>query len=215
VTTADGFNSVWLDTDPFFRVTLGLAWDSLVRRGLPVGAAISTGAGEVLSTGRNRVYDARGGADPLQRTPIAHAEMNALASIPHGADLSGCIIYSTHRPCRMCDAAILFSEVGETRFLASDPSDVSPGETYSYFPGTDPRLGLAANVMFLHNVAAVAGPDSDTVVTNRIGEPEAVELALTLAERRTWSDHGDLSVEQAIGTVWTELSSINRNPPMP
>lgn len=162
----------------------------------------------MLSTGRNRVYDERGGADPLQRSPIAHAEMNALGSIPDDTDLPDCILYSTHRPCSMCEAAIQFSDVGETRFLASDPSAITPGATYEYFPGIDPRLGLGVNVMFLHNVAAVGGPESDVVLANRAGEPGAVKLALELVERQIWTGRHDQSVERALAAVWPELTDF-------
>jgi tRNA(Arg) A34 adenosine deaminase TadA len=209
---ADDFESVWQDTDPSFTAAFDQAWQSHVAGGLPVGAAISTRAGELLATGRNRVYDARGGADPLQRSPIAHAEMNALGSIPDDTDLADCILYSTHQPCSMCESAIQFSDVGKTRFLASDPSGIKPGETYTYFPGTDPRLGLVANVMFLHNVAAVRGPDSGMLSANRIGEPGAVDLALALLQRQVWIGRDDVSVDRAIAAVGADLSGASDGP---
>ena len=48
-------------------------------RGWPVGAVVVDDKDRIVAEGRNRAYDAPGGQDRLQRTPIAHAEMNALA----------------------------------------------------------------------------------------------------------------------------------------
>lgn len=45
--------------------------------------------GATVSQGRNRAYDPPGGPDRLQRTPVAHAEMNALAAVETAAELNG------------------------------------------------------------------------------------------------------------------------------
>lgn len=84
----------WEQLDHRFRISLEQAWLSLGRRGLPVGAVIALDR-DVVATGRNRVYDPPGGPDPLQRTPLAHAEMNALASVPDATDIARC---SDHAP---------------------------------------------------------------------------------------------------------------------
>jgi tRNA(Arg) A34 adenosine deaminase TadA len=202
------FPSVWLATDAAFRAALDEAWKSVMSRGLPVGAVVATSDGVILSRGRNRVYDEQAGIEPLQRTPLAHAEMNALAAMTVGTDLSQCVLYSTHRPCSMCQAAAAFVEVGEIQFLVSDPSELEPGDVYSFAPGVDSRLGLGANVMFLHNVVTVAGPESEILGRNRVGELGVVEFALTLAERRVWIDSVGLSVDTALAGIWVELSDL-------
>jgi tRNA(Arg) A34 adenosine deaminase TadA len=78
-------DAMWLQADAVLLRCLELAHQSFLAGGLPVGSVIVAGSGEQVSEGRNRVYDPAGGADLLQRTPIAHAEMNALA----GADTPG------------------------------------------------------------------------------------------------------------------------------
>ena len=47
--------------------------------------------------------------EKTEADPTAHAEMTAIraASARLGKDLSGCIIISTHEPCRMCSTAVL------------------------------------------------------------------------------------------------------------
>ena len=90
---------------------LELAHESFLAGGLPVGSVITDGHGERVSEGRNRAYDPAGGTDRLQRTPIAHAEMNALAAVSTETDLGGLALWSSHRPCLMCAAACEFTGV--------------------------------------------------------------------------------------------------------
>lgn len=208
MTLPDDFVRAWHAVDAAFRGALAEAWTSLVSRGLPVGAVVSSRDGVELAKGRNRVYDPRGGSDPLQKTPLAHAEMNALAAVPSDTDLSRCILYSTHQPCSMCQAAADFIEVGEVRFLVSDPSAVEPSDRYSFTPDVDGRFGLGANVMFLHNIAWVAGPDSEILAGNRVSESGAVELALQLEETGIWRDSEGLSIETALAGIWDELTDL-------
>jgi tRNA(Arg) A34 adenosine deaminase TadA len=83
---------------------------------------IVTSNGERVGEGRNRAYDPAGGTDRLQRTPIAHAEMNALAAISTGTELGDLTLRSSHQPCLTCAAACEFTGVGRVAFVAPDPS---------------------------------------------------------------------------------------------
>ena len=56
-----------------------LAHLTLLAGGLAVGSVITDGDGRIVAEGRNRAYDPVTGTDPLEGTPLAHAEMNALA----------------------------------------------------------------------------------------------------------------------------------------
>ena len=58
----------------------------------------------------------------------AHAEMNTLADIETGTNLSRMTLWSSHRPCPMCAAACEFTGVGNVIFIAPDPSDDDLGE---------------------------------------------------------------------------------------
>jgi tRNA(Arg) A34 adenosine deaminase TadA len=80
---------MWREADAALLRCLELAHQSFLAGGLPVGAVIVAAGGKRASEGRNRAYDPAGGTDRLQRSPIAHAEMNALAGIGTGAELSG------------------------------------------------------------------------------------------------------------------------------
>jgi tRNA(Arg) A34 adenosine deaminase TadA len=142
---------MWRQADATLVRCLELAHQSFLAGGLPVGSVIVARGGERISEGRNRAYDPAGGADRLQRTPIAHAEMNALAGIDTAADLSGMTLWSSHRPCTMCAAACEFTGVGMVIFIAPDPSDDDLGED----PG-----GIAAHRRQPHpGPLAWPGPD--------------------------------------------------------
>jgi tRNA(Arg) A34 adenosine deaminase TadA len=106
-------------------VALEGAFEALVAGGLPCGAAISDATGQVVARGRNHAYDPVTGSDVLEGTPLAHAELNALARVPTPRDLSGDTLWSTQQPCAMCTSAIEFCGVGDTRYLAADPAFIA------------------------------------------------------------------------------------------
>ena len=116
------FDRAWLELDPAFRRCLELAYQSLAADGLAVGSVITDATAEMIAWGRNRAYDPPGGDDHLQGTPLAHAEMNALAAIRTDLDLGNCVLWSTQQPCFMCAAAISFTGVGAVRYMAADPA---------------------------------------------------------------------------------------------
>ncbi len=117
------------------RAALEQAFAGWQARGLPCGASIVDGH-TVIARGRNHAYDAITGSDPLEGTPLAHAEMNALARVSTESDLTSATLWSTQQPCAMCAAAIEFCEVGATRYLAADPAFVA---------SDDPRAGAVAD----------------------------------------------------------------------
>ena len=199
------FDEAWKALDPAFAACLDQAWRSLLRRGLPVGAALTQG-GALIAQGRNRVYDPPGGDDRLQRTPLAHAEMNALAAAGE-ADFAHCVLLSTQQPCPMCRAAAEFVEIGETRFLASDPSSLQPRDRYVSSGHSDDRWIVAVNALFLHNVLLVAGPDSPMISRNAAAESETVNLAVELvtSERLMSAPHNS-GARESLAAIWEQIA---------
>lgn len=164
---------MWSRTDGALLRCLELAHESFLSRGLPVGSVIVTVGGAKISEGRNRAYDPAGGPARLQRTPIAHAEMNALADIETGTDLGQLTLWSSHQPCQMCATACSFTGVGRVVFIAPDPSDDSPAPDPD---GIDPEWIVVASLLFLSGVAAYSGPSSPTIARAAIREPEITGL---------------------------------------
>ena len=155
---------------------LELAHQSFLAGGLPAGSVIIARDGERVSEGRNRAYDPPGGPDRLQRTPLAHAEMNALASVATGADLGIMALWSSHRPCLMCAAACEFTGVGTVAFVVPDPSDPSPGADPD---GMETEWVIVANWLFLSGVAAYSGLSSPMIARAAQREPEITDLLRT------------------------------------
>lgn len=207
--TAPDFSAAWNRLDPGFRAALTQAWESLRGRGLPVGAVLSLD-GEIVAHGRNRVYDERGGDDPLQRTPLAHAEMNALASVPEEVDLAGAELWTTQEPCSMCRAAIEFTGVGAVRYLATDPSAEEASEGFVSSADSDEIWIVVANGLFLHNIAWVSGADNPMLDRNQCREPEIVGLARDLVAQRTLITPAEagLTLEQALPEAWNQISDV-------
>lgn len=179
------WGAAWAALETPFQRCLELAWASLINRGLPVGAVV-TSAGVVIGEGRNRVYDAPGGADALQGSPIAHAEMNAIAAVTETVELGACEIWSTHEPCSMCQAAIDFVEVRAVHHLSGDPSSHPFDGPLRSSGRSEKTWVVMANVLFVHNVIAIGGAENSIVVAARDQEPETTEIAVRLVSDRTW-----------------------------
>ncbi len=88
---------------------MDLAFD-MRRRAVEAGdqpfGAVVVKDGRVVGLGPSRVV--------TQRDPTAHAEMEAIRDAARrlGArDLSGCVMFSTSSPCRMCETAAHWASV--------------------------------------------------------------------------------------------------------
>ena len=75
--------------------------------------------GKIVGEGPSRVV--------VNRDPTAHAEMEAIrdAAKRLGRDLSGCEMYSTSRPCKMCETAAYWAGISRMVF-GSELSDAGP-----------------------------------------------------------------------------------------
>jgi len=184
---SDGFDEAWHELHPAFQRSLQLAYLALRSGGLAVGSALTNIDGQIVAEGRNRAYDPTGGDDTLQGTPLAHAEMNALAQARTDWRFGDHMLWSTHEPCPMCRAAAGFVGLGRVRFIARDPSALGEPATSAHVVPTDGPLDAAwersANLLFLLSVAAKVGADSRMVAEHRRREPALVDIVVdTLAE---------------------------------
>lgn len=195
-----GIDVMWGDADPALVRCLELAHQSLLAGGLPVGSVILASDGQRVSEGRNRAYDPAGGTDRLQRTPIAHAELNALAGVETGAELAAMTLWSSHQPCLMCAAACGFTGVGSVRFVAPDPSDADAGPDPG---GVEAEWVVVANLLFLTGVAAYSGASSPMIVRAARREPEVTRL-MQIADDESLRRP---VLRAALATVWPEVEA--------
>jgi tRNA(adenine34) deaminase len=100
---------------------VALAWESTCAGSLGIGATVSDGAGTIVATGRNRLFEQDPGDDHLAGSTLAHAEMNALAKLPWGAARDSLVLWTTLQPCLQCTGAIRMSRVDRVQVLAPDP----------------------------------------------------------------------------------------------
>jgi len=79
--------------------------------------------------------------EETENDPTSHAEINAVkaASKILGKDLHGCILVSTHEPCPMCSAAILWSGIEHIAYGYSIEESISQGRS---------RINLSCEEMF-------------------------------------------------------------------
>lgn len=169
----------WDELAPAARRSLELAHTALSTGGLAVGSALAEAGGHVVAAGRNRAYDPGGGMESLQGTPLAHAEMNVLATVATDRDLSTDTLWSTQQPCSMCDAALAFTGVGTVRWLSADPWARASGvderraeDGVRRVGPADERWLVVATVLFLASIALTRGATHATVERNRELEPE-------------------------------------------
>lgn len=190
--------AAWRDAGLGVTRSLELAHQALLAGGLPVGAVMMDSGGDVVAEGRNRAYDPPGGDDRLQGSPIAHAEMNALARIAASADLSTTTLWSSHRPCVMCAAACEFTGVGRVRFVAPDPSDDQRGPDPI---GVDGRWLIVANLLFLAGIRAYSGASSPILLRARDREPDTTDLLDTVAPAQLRT----ATLQDALEPIWPHV----------
>ena len=199
-----GLDAMWHDADDALVRCLELAHESFLAGGLPVGSVIAGNNGERISEGRNRAYDPAGGTDRLQRTPIAHAEMNALAAVDTATELGPLTLWSSHRPCLMCAAACEFTGVGSVNFIAPDPSD---DDGYEDPDGIEPEWVVVANLLFLSGVAAYSGSSSPMIIRAGQREPEIVDLMRGVGDAAL----RQAALHDALALAWPNVEAAARD----
>lgn len=163
---------------------------SLCASGPPVGALVLE-AGTVIAEGRNHAYDPPGGDDRLQGSPIAHAEMNALAAVATGTDLAGMTVWSSHRPCSMCTRGVRIHRGRHRpvhRSRPSDPSDTADPDNAEH------RWLIVANLLFLAGILAYSGAYASMIARARAAEPRDRPVArLGRSRRSAGTDPGGIA----------------------
>jgi tRNA(adenine34) deaminase len=115
-------SALWERLSAPWRASVEEAWAAYRAGSVPVGAAITDGAGRVIARGRNCMFEGEAEGYALLGTPMAHAEMNALLGLAgREVDHRTCTLYTTLEPCPMCIGAARMHAMGQVYYAARDP----------------------------------------------------------------------------------------------
>jgi tRNA(adenine34) deaminase len=113
---------MWSDLPQPWQVCLELAWEAYCDGCVPIGAAVTDAGGEIISRGRNRIYDVTIPEKRSRGRPLAHAEVEALQGVDYQAnDPHICTLYTTTEPCPMCMGTFYMSGLRTLHFASRDP----------------------------------------------------------------------------------------------
>jgi tRNA(adenine34) deaminase len=112
---------MWNDLSEPWKKAFELAWASFKQNTIPIGSVIVDEKGQIISEGRNRIYDINS-KHPLSGTVMAHAEMTALSQLKvmDHPDIRSYTLYTTMEPCPMCFGACIMMNIRHIKFAAHD-----------------------------------------------------------------------------------------------
>jgi tRNA(adenine34) deaminase len=208
---------LFADVDAVWRSCFGLAWEAFRANSIPVGAVLVDASGATVRSARNRSNDKDGPAGQVVGSNIAHAEINALATLPPG-DYADHVLYSTLEPCFLCTAALRHSHVGVVRFAAADPMwrgvdrlpELSDQMARRWTRREGPLGGhLQTWATLLPLVSAVERGIVSVQQSHAVAMPEVLSLARTWAGETANRLRG-LDLDSALAVAWPEVARCRR-----
>ncbi|AZI41557.1 nucleoside deaminase [Deinococcus psychrotolerans] len=115
--------SAYSDLSPGWQAAWAQGWEAYQTGNKAIGAAIVNETGEVLAVGRNRTREARQVNGVISGFDLAHAEVNALLSLPKVSCEEGLTLtlLTTIEPCPQCAGTLVMSQVRRLSYAAADP----------------------------------------------------------------------------------------------
>lgn len=115
------------------------AWQSFQDGNFGIGAVLVDPLdGAMIAVGRNRVAQLTTEPRTLSGNLMAHAEMNAFASLDR-PNADGLHLYTTLEPCLMCSATAMQLKVAHVHFAAADEFFIGMDDLWSGHPLTTER----------------------------------------------------------------------------
>ena len=111
-------NELWKSIETPWQITLELAWESFKKDSLPIAALIADTAGNIVSTGRNELFE-----QTIKNRKMAHAEMNAMMNLSYDEhpEIRKYTLYTTTEPCPMCMGSIVMTDLRKVKVAMADP----------------------------------------------------------------------------------------------
>lgn len=112
---------MWNDLNKNWQEAFKLAWKSFKNNTIPIGAVIVDSNDNIISRGRNRVFD-KNSSNILAGTYMAHAEMTAMMELKESEHpkIKTYRLYSTMEPCPMCFGTIVMMGIRSLTYAARD-----------------------------------------------------------------------------------------------
>lgn len=112
---------MWNELEKPWQEALREAWTAYKKGTIPIGCVIVNEKDEVVSRGRNRIFDKESN-NPLAGCNMAHAEMTAMLGVKEREhpDIRGYRLYTTMEPCPMCFGAMVMMNIRSIAYGARD-----------------------------------------------------------------------------------------------
>ncbi|NLX61486.1 MAG: nucleoside deaminase [Tissierellia bacterium] len=112
---------MWRNLEKPWQIAFEMAWEAYISGTVPIGAVLINDKGDIISTGRNRIFD-KEASTPLAGTNMAHAEMDALLGLKakEHPDIRKYILYTSMEPCPMCFGTAVMMNIRNIYFAARD-----------------------------------------------------------------------------------------------
>ena len=112
---------MWSDISKPWQEALKMAWEAYKKGTIPIGCVIMNKQGEVVSRGRNRIFD-KGSNNPLAGCNMAHAEMTAMLGMSEEdhPEMRTYDLYTTTEPCSMCFGTMVMMNIRNIYYGARD-----------------------------------------------------------------------------------------------
>jgi tRNA(adenine34) deaminase len=112
----------WDELSLPWQVCMDLAWEAYCEDCFPIGSVVVSEKGEILSRGRNRIYEKQKDRGHDRGAELAHAELEALLHFEFDSiDPHTSTLYTTTEPCPMCMGAFYMSGIRTLYYGARDP----------------------------------------------------------------------------------------------
>ncbi|NLK87379.1 MAG: nucleoside deaminase [Clostridiaceae bacterium] len=108
---------MWEKVSEPWKIAFSQGWESFKKGSIPIGAVITDEIGNIISVGRNRMYES-GTLNPR----IAHAETVCLQNldISKYPNVKQYTLYTAMEPCPMCFGTIVMSNFRKIKVAARD-----------------------------------------------------------------------------------------------
>jgi len=113
---------MWETLAPPWQACLVLAWEAYCDDCIPIGAVVAGADGDILTRGRNRIFEKAKPGARVNGATLSHAEVEALQGLDLDAvDPHVCALYTTTEPCPMCMGMLYMSGLRTLHYAARDP----------------------------------------------------------------------------------------------